>query len=140
MSAWPRCPSCGGPARPQGPPGFSVFVEVATVSEANRRDTWGKIKRKAAQRERVVEEVSVALAGGAVLPARGPWYVRLTRVDSKVLDRGDNLPAALKAVLDAAAAVLGVDDGSPMLEAAYAQQKVGVELAARGVLVEVWGS
>ena len=132
---WPRCPSCGGPAPPAGDPAFHVLVEVATVSEANRRDTWGKIRRKREQRERVLEEVSVALAAGSRLPAAGPWYVRLTRRAPRTLDRGDNLPGALKAVLDAVAAVLGVDDGSPSLEVAYDQRPWKT-----AVLIEVWGA
>ena len=135
MSAWPRCPSCGGPARPGGLPDFSVLVEVATVSEANRRDTWGKIKRKREQRDRTIEEVQVALAAGKRLPETGPWFLRLTRVSPKSLDRAVNLPSALKAVEDAVAAVLGVDDGSPMLETSCDQRR-----GKPAVLVEIWGS
>lgn len=131
---WPRCPSCGGPARPQGPPEFYVIVEVVTVSEANRRDTWGKIKRKKEQREKTIAEVSAALGHGAALPPHGPWFLRLTRISPKSLDRAVNLPSALKAVEDAMAAVLGVDDGSPMLETSCDQQK-----GKPAVLVEVWG-
>lgn len=109
---------------------------MTTVSEANRRDFRGKIKRKAEQREWVMDEVSVALAGGASLPERGPWYVRLTRVAPKTLDKTVNLPSALKAVEDAVAALLKVDDGSDAIETVCRQRK-GKPAA---VLIEVWGN
>ena len=135
--AWPRCPHCGGPDRPKGPPGFSVLVEVATVSEANKRDRFGKQDRKAAQREAAYEAVAVALGAGGVIPSKGPWFVRLTRRASTRLDKG-NLPSALKAVEDQIAACVGVDDGSPLYEPEYEQEPRGKRPEA--VLVEVWGS
>lgn len=137
--SWPRCPACDGPSRPEGPPHFSVLVEVTTVSEANRRDTWGKINRKAEQRDRVVEEVAVSIARGGEVPKRGPWFLRLTRIAPHALDPAVNLPSALKAVEDAFAAVLGVDDGSAMLETKCAQRKAR-KGESPGVLIEVWGS
>lgn len=137
--AWPRCPGprCRGPLQPEGPPHFSVEVEVQTVSETNRRDRWGKQDRKKAQRDAAFEAVSVALGAGGRLPERGPWFVRFTRVSSSRLDPG-NLPAALKAVEDQVAACLGVDDGSPMYEPTYEQEPRGRR--PEGVRVEVWGS
>src|SRR5215467_12912405 len=110
-SKWPRCPVCGGPARPKGKPGFSLVFEVETVSEANRRDTWGKVKRKAEQKDKTIEEVSVALGAGQTVPRYGPWFVLLTRVAPDRIDK-DNLPRSLKAIQDAVAAVIGIDDGS----------------------------
>lgn len=136
--AWPRCGGCGGPARPEGPAPFRLFVPVVTLSETNRRDRWGRNGRKKDQRERVFEAVAVALGKGAALPPRGPWYVRLTRHSANRLDPG-NLSAALKTVEDQFAACLGVDDGSAQYEPCYAQapRARGVP---EGVLVEVWGS
>jgi hypothetical protein len=137
---WPRCtgPRCTGPLEPDGPPHFSVVVNVRTLSETNRRDRWGLIERKAAQKKETFESVAVDLGKGQKLPPRGPWFVRFTRVSSNHLDPG-NLPAALKAVEDQVAACLGVDDGSPLYEPSYRQEARGRRGAER-VRVEVWGT
>lgn len=68
------------------------------------------------------------------MPDVGPWYVRITRIGEKTLDR-DNLGRALKAIQDTIAAMLKVDDGSPMIEWDPRQQ---VEKGYLGVVIEVW--
>lgn len=137
---WPRCPGgCGGPAAPKGPPAFTVVVPVQTVSETNRRDRWGLMKRKERQRAAVFEAVAVELAKpGRAIPARGPFYVRYTRVTSRVIWDPGNLPASVKAVEDQMCACIGVDDGSPMYQGAYTQEPRRGR--PEGVRIEVWGT
>lgn len=110
------------------------------MSETNRRDTWGRVKRVAEQHVAVLEAVSVALARPEnSLPERGPWYVRYTRVSrSPIQDLGVNLPASLKAVEDQVCACLKIDDGDRAYQPEYRQEPLrGRE---EGVLVEVWGA
>ncbi len=133
---WPSCPTCGGHARPDGEPTFRVRFEVETRSEANARDTWGKIKRAEAARKTTTDEIAVALGQGQQIPEIGPWYVRLTRISRGTLD-DDNLGRAMKAVQDTVAAAIGVDDGSPRIAWKRAQIKDGAFL---GVIVEIWSA
>ena len=134
--SWPRCPGgCGHAAPPQGKPSLSIRFEIETRSEANVRERWGKINRASKARDTTIEEVAVALGEGQELPAIGPWYVRITRLSSGTLDR-DNLGRALKAIQDTIAAMLKVDDGSPMVEW---DPKQRVEEGFLGVEIELWG-
>jgi len=135
MRPWPRVWN-GGPAEPTGAPALVVEVEVETRPESNGRDRFARGKRTQAARQAILDEVAVALAQGQRLPEAGPWCVRLTRFTSaRLLDVG-NLWSALKAVEDAVAAVLQVDDGSPAFAATVAQAKRPGGFAVR---VEVWG-
>ena len=137
---WPRClGGCGGPAAPKGPPAFSVVVPVQTVSETNRRDRWGLVKRKEKQRGAVFEAVAVELGKpGRSIPTRGPFYVRYTRVTSRVIWDAGNLPASVKAVEDQMCACIGVDDVSGLYQGAYTQEpRAG---RPESVRIEVWGA
>ena len=131
---WPKCPECGGPQRPKGPPSFNVRYAVETRSEANMRARWGRINRASKAHETTFEEISIALAAGQTIPERGPWFVRMTRISSRKLD-DDNLAGALKAVQDTIAAVLKVDDGSPRVK--WEREQV-IERGFLGVIVEIW--
>jgi hypothetical protein len=111
-----------------------VRFEVETRSEANARDTWGKIKRTSAAREKTTEAFAIALGEGQRIPSRGPWYVRLTRISRGTLD-DDNLGRSMKSVQDTVARAIGVDDGSPCIAWNRKQIKDGPYL---GVIVEIW--
>jgi hypothetical protein len=111
-----------------------VRFECETRSEANVRERWGKIHRASKARDATIEEIAVALGQGQYLPTTGPWYVRITRLSAKTLDR-DNLGRALKAIQDTIAAMLKVDDGSPLVEWDPQQR---VEKGPLGVEIEVW--
>lgn len=90
------------------PRSMSFWVPTTTVSEMNCRDhPLAVSRRKQSQKEAVA-----AIMGRweSVLRAMGPrWLVTLCRVGAKELDT-DNLHSSLKAVRDAVATLLGVDD------------------------------
>jgi len=85
----------------------------------------------AAQAKRIRARTHVALlTSGAKKP--GPLFVvRLTRISPGTLD-DDNLRPTLKAVRDAVAAWLGLDDGGQLAKWEYAQEK-----GEAGVRIEV---
>ena len=138
---WPR-EWCGGPARPNGPPAIVVEFDCETRNDGNAgggrgKAGWAATHRRERARTATEEALTFADARLAQLAARGPWCVRLTRLSSsaKPLD-DDATPAALKAVRDAIAAALDVDDGEPAIAFAYAQERRKGPL---GVRIEVWG-
>jgi hypothetical protein len=99
-------------------------LPIKTVSEANKREHWGTVsKRKKAQRRELNLEWKNAVKGRSV---RLPCVVTLTRIAPKLLDEGDNLNSAFKAIRDEIAALLGVDD-SPSSPARfeYKQEAIG---------------
>ena len=84
------------------------WLIVRTVSEANRRDHRHDQARRARQQHAAAR---LQLGPRPRLAATDwPVAVRLTRVSARRLD-GDNLARALKAIQDATARWLGVDDG-----------------------------
>lgn len=99
----------------------TVTIPIHTVSEANRRDHWAvKAARAKAQRA----AVGWCLAGKVpALRAGEAAIVTLTRRGGRTLD-DDNLRIAFKAVRDAVAKTLGVDDGDvARVGWAYRQEK-----------------
>ncbi|RKH11983.1 hypothetical protein D7X74_24495 [Corallococcus sp. CA047B] len=104
-------------------------VPVRTVNTANRREhPMARHKRAKGQRE-ATDLLWPGWSGPALL------VVRLTRVSPKLLDKGDNLPIALKSVRDEVAKQLRLDDGSPLVRWVYEQAK-----GEPSVLVELsWG-
>lgn len=86
-------------------------LPLVTVSEANRRDRWGRAKRAKAAR------TGAHMAIGSEMRRNWPlggWagsslVVLLVRLSPRPLD-DDNLASALKAVRDGVADALGVDD------------------------------
>lgn len=116
-------------ARAEGVEVIVVLKGLRLVSEANTRGHWsGRAGRSTAARALV----GGALAGVAVPP--GPWCVRIVRAGPRALDT-DNLAGSAKAVRDAVAAWLGVDDGPEAPVAwEYGQRRGGylVEIVIRG--------
>lgn len=80
-----------------------MFLEIRTLSEANRRDKWEGIRRAKVQRA----YVKAVLRG---YRPELPCVVTLTRYGPRLLDEFDNLPRALKAVADGVCDAFGVDD------------------------------
>lgn len=108
---------------------ISVTIPLRTVSEANRRDHWAtKAKRVASQRGIVglaLRGPMMAWCGSSAaraIPCVFGSVAKLTRISPRKLD-DDNLRGALKAVRDAVAFTLGVDDANPSVEWEYAQEK-----------------
>lgn len=105
----------------------TVWLPVATVSEANGRDHWA-VKGKRARKQRTCARL---LCPKAELPA----VIKLTRLSRGRLD-DDNLRGALKAVRDGIADAFGVPDNDPRLRFEYDQAPRGDKLQG-SVLVEV---
>jgi hypothetical protein len=113
-----------------------VTVPVKVLSEANLRNGhMARWRRGKAQQNTVALVLRPALS---ITPVRGPWVVTLTRLigrGGRVLD-DDNAISGFKAVRDAVAACLGVDDGDrAQVTWRYDQRKQpagwGVEIAVR---------
>lgn len=109
-------------ARPDHPRASHIKFEVPlkVISEANvsQREKWHtKNARVKTQRRTVALAFKVM---GIALPL--PRYkITLTRIAAQPLD-SDNLRPALKHVRDEVAFILGIDDASPLVEWAYAQE------------------
>jgi hypothetical protein len=100
---------------------FSAPVHL--LSEANLREHWA-IK----QRRKIQQQQDTYLAMTAALRNRKlqlPCVITLTRVGARMLDP-DNLANSFKAVQDAVAKRLGVDDGDQSkVRWVYAQRATG---------------
>lgn len=105
-------------------PSFATTVALQTVSEANRHEHWrGRQKRAKAQREAVLGALTYSTAFRRLGKHPFPLVVRLTRLAPRKLDT-DNLASSQKAVRDAVAAFLEVDDGDEQrVTWSYAQEK-----------------
>ena len=112
--------------------GLTVTLPVRTQSENNMRDhPMARHRRRKAQRTQVGRIVGVLLK---LEPVAAPWCVELTRVAPRELD-GDNLQGSLKAVRDAVADALGVDDRDRRVRWEYDQQKGAVRQYAIRVTI-----
>ena len=107
-----------------------VELSLQTKSEANMREHWATKARRVKMQRGVVAmalrqhvEQLEALRGAEVIVAT------LIRVSPRRLD-DDNLRGAMKAVRDAIAAWVGIDDGSARYEWRYEQRKgaLGVQI------------
>lgn len=84
--------------------------DLATVSEANTRQLWQvRARRARGQRQTTAAQLAASGFDPEALVAGKPT-ITLVRVGRRALDT-DNLAGALKAVRDAVAEWLGVDDG-----------------------------
>ena len=89
---------------------LEVVVPVHTVSELNCRDHWRERHRRAKQQKELTTlllRTSVKFDRQAMPP---PYRVRLVRVSPRPIRDSDNLYSSTKAVRDAVAAFLGVND------------------------------
>lgn len=106
---------------PRSPLPVEFEAPIKTTSESNssqREGWWAKDNRHKTQR-RVI--ALTFRAGGHPLPMP-LLLVTLTRIASEPLD-DDNLRGALKSCRDEVAFILGVDDRSPLVEWAVAQEQ-----------------
>ena len=94
---------------------IAVRVPIRTVSGLNVREHW-RVRSKRVKAERS----AVAWAMSCTDPMAVPCVVTLTREGKGQLD-SDNLQGSQKAVRDAVADWLGVNDADPRIEWRYAQ-------------------
>lgn len=110
---------------------LEFVVPIKATNSLNARLHWATRAREA-KKDKAKTTAAFLVAGGH-MKLRPLLRVTLVRVGPRALD-GDNLQGALKAVRDAVAGKMGVDDGGPLVEWAYAQErgdyavKVRVEL------------
>jgi hypothetical protein len=101
------------------------------VSEANQREHWAKKARRVkAQRTLVTLVLRGTVARDMMLVA--PLAVTITRISPRRLD-DDNATGSAKAVRDAVAAILGVDDRDDRVSWRVEQAKgpFGIRIAIR---------
>ena len=107
-------------------------IPIRLPSLANSRMHW----RRLARLKRQQRGATLYCMYGKQLPAVGvPLTVTITRIGPRRLD-DDNLASACKYVRDQIAAVIGVDDGSPLYTWKYAQ-RVSSNRYKYGVDVEI---
>lgn len=100
-----------------------VTAPIRTVSRSNQREHW-RVRHRRDKGEKLCVR---ALLSQKPRPP-GPWAVMLERLAPRTMD-SDNLGAALKAVRDAVASYLDVDDADgpgAMTSWTYGQRKSGV--------------
>src|SRR5437870_475420 len=95
---------------------MKFHIPIKLPSLANSRLHW---RRMASLKKRQRAAVMYCMAG-LKLPAP-PLVVTITRIGPRKLD-DDNLQSACKYVRDEIAAVVGVDDGSPLYTWRYVQR------------------
>lgn len=133
--------AAAAPARGRGPDvrtravvewAVSLTLPCRVVSEANRPtgEGWPAAHRRRKRQQEALDAARLAAGFGYVggFVPRTPCVVTLTHV-GPAMD-GDNLQRAFKALRDAVAAWLGVDDADPRVRWEYDQRPgpAGVEL------------
>ena len=109
------------PATARHEPGrVLATLPLRLVNITNTREHhMARARRTKAQRAAVRAMLSKAIRDACV---ELPCIVTLTRIAPRAFDC-DGAVAAFKGIRDEIAALLGVDDGSPMIEWQYAQRK-----------------
>lgn len=108
---------------------MTFYIPIRLPSLANERMHWRTLARlKKAQRRATL----CCMVGKAIPPL--PLIVTITRAGRRRLD-DDNIASACKYLRDQIAAVVGVDDGSPLYTWRY-EQRVG-KREPYGVDVEI---
>lgn len=96
-------------------------IPLRLPSASNLREHWATRARRVKHQRGVV----TMFLGGQPRPAL-PVVVTLTRIAPRPLDKHDNLTGSCKAVVDAIAAWLGIDDADPRVSWSYAQERGAV--------------
>lgn len=102
---------------------LEIVVPYRVVSEANQWDGWqARCRRNRAAGD--AWRAALAVHHAFAVRLRPPLAVTLTRLGGRRLD-DDNLAGAFKALRDAIADWLGLDDGDPRLAWRYGQEPGG---------------
>lgn len=113
-----------------------VIPGLKLVSEANVRQHWAeKARRVKSQRAITLAVLRVHFGTKASEKFAAPYVVTITRVGPRRLD-SDNATGSAKAVRDAVAEWLALDDGDTQRVTFRVQQETGREYAVR---IEVVG-
>jgi hypothetical protein len=138
------CPRCrtrrvvSATTRPVGAWSLSITLPRCEIkSEMNQRDHWAVRKRRFDSQAAALNRAVALLGLRPDLPP-GPVAVTLTRISGRRMD-DDNLAGGFKAVRDAVARWLQVDDGDPRVAWLY-QQEPGKGTPAVRVLIEGGGN
>jgi hypothetical protein len=133
-----------------------IRLPIQIVSAANSREHWGGRAARARNEQRLVRWAvgpQVAALRQAVMRVRGegkpsrrqgqeplPFrlHVALTRIGSQKMDT-DNLGVAFKAIRDAVAGCVHLDDGDEAIRWDYAQRSDGKGIVAIEIAVAVEG-
>lgn len=100
---------------------MTIELPIRIESEANLREHWSK-KANRARAQRMATHYTLKTRSVTTPDTSQPLVVTLTRIAPRALDT-DNLARGFKAVRDAVAAWLGIDDGSDRIEWRYGQEK-----------------
>lgn len=120
------------PDPPPGPIPLRVIVGPIPCRLASEANSRGKLRDKIARKTAAKDAVRAALVG--ISPPPLPVVVVVTRLGGKKLDRHDNLPHSVKAVIDVIAKDwLGVDDADPRVKWVVRQEAA----YSPGVLIDV---
>lgn len=117
---------------PAAPVPVRLVVGPIPVKLASEANAGGRLRSAIGRKAEVKAAVRAALA--ALTPPPLPVAVVLTRLGGRKLDAHDNLPRSLKAVVDAVAEWLGVDDADPRVRWVIRQRPgwaAGVEIDVR---------
>jgi len=98
---------------------IAFTVPLKVVSEANQHEHWTKKHHRNQDQQSTINNywpLSVS-----AIPVALPCSIELTRIGIGRMD-SDNLAGAFKHVRDAIARLIGVDDGSDLIEWRYAQR------------------
>ena len=136
MTRIPRPLTCEVPREQTDAECISVEIDSRIVSP-NEREHWAREWKRRCNEHRAVED---ALWEYPRPTHDSSWVVQFTRISSKLLDVGDNLPASFKAHRDAVASWLGMDDSDPRITWLYEQELKRVPvLTAKGTTAfKVW--
>lgn len=95
---------------------IAFLIPIKAPSTPNLREHWSARAKRAAAQKRAARVCCPKWTDGPAL------VVSLTRVSPRELD-DDNLAGAMKSIRDAIATWLRIDDGSPLVEWKYKQDK-----------------
>jgi len=78
---------------------ISLHLQIKTVSEANCSEHWTKKSKRHKAQKKAIWWAFKSMGTKTPLPC----HVKLTRISSRMLDIGDNLPCSMKYLRDAIA-------------------------------------
>lgn len=114
-------------------PDVVLEAPIKTIGELNDRSHWA-----ARHRRRKFQRDQLGWMLRQHFKPKLPCTVVCTRIAPRKLDKEDNLPSAFKAIRDAVAEWLGVDDGGDQVEWMYDQTKGAPKFY--GIRIEIYGS